>query len=57
MTVLEATVEIVKASFVESRNGLQALVNPDERSKLLEGIAALHEKLQKLESSGEKYRD
>jgi len=37
MTVLQATVEIVKASFVESKSGLQSLMNPDERAKLLEG--------------------
>jgi len=57
MTVLQATVEIVKASFVESKSGLQSLMNPDERAKLLEGITALHEQLQKLESSGVRYRD
>jgi hypothetical protein len=57
MTVLQATVEIVKAPFAESRNGFQVLVNPDERAKLLEGIAALHEKLRELESAGVKYHD
>jgi hypothetical protein len=57
MTVLQATVEIVKASFVESKNGFQALVNPEERAKLLEGIAALHEKLRELESTGVRYHD
>ncbi len=57
MTVLEATVEIVKASLIESRNGQQVLANPEERAKLLEGIAALHAKLQELERSDVRYRD
>ena len=57
MTTLEATVEIIKASLQESKNGLETPTNPEERAKLLAAITELHEKLVQLESAGVHYRD
>lgn len=49
MTVLEATVEITIAALENSNDGKTALMYPEDRKKLLEGIDELYKRLMKLE--------